>query len=120
MATKSYQPVIWVATSLKDLKAFPRDVQREVGYALYLAKIGGKHPKAKPLRGFRGVLEIVSDYQTDTYRSVYAVKLGDHIYVLHAFQKKSRRGVATPRQEIETIRRRLSLAERIAKEGQNG
>ena len=115
METRPYKPIVWVGTALKDLKAFPRDVQREVGYALYLAEIGEKHHKTRPLKGLSGVMEIISDYQTDTYRTVYAIKLGDHIYVLHAFQKKSKRGIATPKQQMEIIRQRLRLAQQSAK-----
>lgn len=84
-----------------------------MGYALYQAQVGRKAPSAKPLAGFGGasVLEIVDDYQTDTYRTVYTVKFADLVYVLHAFQKKSKRGVATPKTDIELIKRRLKLAE---------
>ncbi len=88
---------------------------RVVGYALYVAQMAGKHPQAKPLRGFggAGVLEVVEDYAGDTYRAVYTVRLATAVYVLHAFQKKSKRGTETPRQEIELIRARLRRAEDI-------
>ena len=88
-----------------------------MGYALYQAQKGFKAPTAKPLRGFgrAGVLEIVEDYQTDTYRAVYAVKLADSVYVLHAFQKKSKRGRATPKPNIDLIKRRLKAAEEHGK-----
>ena len=84
-----------------------------MGYALYQAQIGQKAPEAKPLHGFggAGVLEVVEDYQTDTYRAVYTVKFGDFIYVLHAFQKKSRKGRATSKADIDLIKRRLRTAE---------
>ena len=120
MTTESGKPIIWVGSSLKDLQGFPREVQREAGYALYLAEIGRKHPNTKPLSGLRGVLEIVSDSRGRTYRAVYVTRLEDHIYVLHAFQKKSRRGIATPKQEMDTIRRRLTLAEQLSEEYKNG
>jgi len=96
-----------------DLKAFPSEVQDVVGYAIYQAQIGLKAQETKPLHGFggAGVLEIVADYQTDTYRAVYTVKFADFIYVLHAFQKKSRKGRATPKPDIELIKRRLRAAE---------
>lgn len=87
-----------------------------VGYALYRAQEGKKHHKAKPLRGFNGVFEIVSSYRTDTYRAVYATKLGNSIYVLHAFKKKSKKGVKTPRPDVELIGRRLREAQILAQE----
>ena len=87
-----------------------------MGYGLWLAQVGRKYYNAKPLKGFSGVFEITSDYQTDTYRAVYAVKLGEKIYVLHTFQKKSKRGIATPKKELDTIRKRLQRAQQIAKE----
>ena len=108
--------LVWVGSSHKDLKAMPGPIQDDVGYALWLAQIGRKHYNAKPLKGYSGVFEILSDYQTDTYRAVYAVKLGEKIYVLHTFQKKSKRGIATPKKELDTIRRRLQLAQEMAKE----
>ncbi len=76
-----------------------------MGYALYLAQCGEKHPDAKPLKGFKGavILEVVEDFDTDTYRAVYTVKFEGVVYVLHAFQKKSKRGIATPKQDIELI-----------------
>ena len=84
-----------------------------MGFALYQAQLGTKPASAKPLSGFggAGVLEIVDDFQTNTYRAVYSVKFNDRIYVLHAFQKKSKRGIATPKAELDLIRRRLKLAE---------
>ena len=86
-----------------------------MGFALYMEQTGERYYTAKPLKGLRGVLEIVSDYATDTYRAVYAVKLGESIYVLHAFQKKSKRGGRIPRQDLELIRRRLQMAREMEK-----
>ena len=108
----SPRPVRWIGSSLKDLKAFPRDVQRQVGGALWEAQIGRKAPFAKPLKGFggAGVLEIVDDFDGNTYRAVYTVRFGDIVYVLHAFQKKSKRGIATPKAEIDLIEQRLKRA----------
>lgn len=106
---------VFVGSSLEDLTKFPRDVQREIGYALYQAEIGEKHHKAKPLKGFSGVWEIRSDYRTDTYRAVYATKIGNRIYVLHCFIKKSKRGISTPKKEIDLIRKRLQIARELAK-----
>ena len=108
------KPIIWISSSLKDLKKFPNEVQREFGYALYQAQMKKKHHKAKPLRGFDGVMEIVSDYDKDTYRGIYTYKLGDDVYVLHSFKKKSKKGIKTPKEEIEIIKRRLKIAKEIA------
>ena len=83
-----------------------------MGYALYLAQTGGKSPDAKPLKGFggSGVLEIVEDHEGGTYRAVYTVKLAGAVYALHAFQKKSKKGIATPKQDIDLIKERLIRA----------
>jgi phage-related protein len=112
--------IIWVGSSRTDLKAFPAEVKEVMGYALYQAQIGLKAPSAKPLRGFggAGILEIVGDHQTNTYRAVYTVKFSRSVYVLHAFQKKSRKGIATPKADIDLIRRRLRAAEEHYKTGQ--
>jgi phage-related protein len=107
------KPLEWIASSLDDLKDFPEDVKQAVGYALYLAQCGEKHSKVKPLKGFRGasVLEVIENFDGDTYRAVYTVKFEEAVYVLHVFQKKSKRGIATPKQEIERIETRLKRAE---------
>src|SRR5918911_1931845 len=117
MSTPDIKPLIWIGSSLKDLRAFPEGVKDEMGYALFEAQCGLKPLSAKPLKGFGGasVLEIVSDYQTDTYRAVYTVKFGESIYVLHAFQKKAKKGIATPQAEIELIKARLKLAAELHK-----
>jgi len=104
----------WVGTSLIDLRAFPDQVKDQVGFALHLAQIGKKHDSAKPFRGLSGVFEIVSDHHSDTYRAVYAVKLGDKIYVLHAFQKKAKKGIKTPKLEVDIIKDRFKRAKEIA------
>ena len=106
--------LVWVGSSHDDLKEFPPEIQDEVGYALYVAQEGDKHPKAKPLKGFTGVMEIRSTFRTNTYRSIYTTKINEKIYVLHAFQKKSKKGIQTPRQEIDIIRRRLKIAQDLA------
>lgn len=105
--------IIWMGSSRRDLKAFPAEVKDVMGYALYQAQLGLKAPSAKPLFGFGGasVLEIVEDFQTNTYRAVYTVKFSEFVYVLHAFQKKSKKGIATPKAEIDLVKRRLRLAE---------
>ena len=109
----SIKPVVWIGSSRSELACFPEDVKDAVGYALYIAQRGGKHADAKPLKGFggAGILEIVEDHAGDTYRAVYTVRFADRIYVLHAFQKKSKTGVATPKRKIELIKSRLKRAE---------
>ena len=88
-----------------------------MGYAIYVAQCGGKHRDAKVLTGFAGagVLEVIEDFRGDTFRAVYTLKFTDTVYVLHAFQKKSKSGRATPRRDMELIERRLSEAGKIAK-----
>jgi len=109
------KPVIWLGDSLRELKAFPASVQDEVGYALYLAQRGGKHVSAKPVKGLGpGVLEVVSDHHGDTFRAVYTVRLANRVFVLHAFQKKSKHGIATPQAEVALIRQRLRRAIEIS------
>lgn len=107
------KPVKWCGSSLKDVRAFPQDVRRVIGQALFDAQRGLKHPDAKPLKGFggAGVLEVVEDDKGNTYRAVYTVKFAGVVYVLHAFQKKSKSGVKTPAEELDKIRSRLKDAE---------
>jgi len=107
------KPLEWIGRSLEDLRAFPTDVQHEIGQALTVAQYGGKHPAAKPLRGFGGaqVLEVVEDYHGDTYRAVYTVRFVEVLYVLHCFQKKSTRGIKTTQRDVEMIKARLRLAQ---------
>jgi phage-related protein len=117
----SERPVIWVGSSRKDLRSFPREVRRDLGQALYTAQQGETDPAAKPLRGFGGgsVLEIVADQKGGTWRAVYTVGYPEAVYVLHAFQKKSKRGIATPKRDIDLIHRRLAEADRLHRERQN-
>ena len=107
------RPVRWVAGSKDDLSDFPQDVKRRVGGGLWDAQLGLKAPFAKPLRGFGGgsVLEIIDDFEGNTYRAVYTVRFAHAIYVLHAFQKKSKRGAETPKREMDLVRDRLKLAQ---------
>jgi phage-related protein len=107
------KPLKWIGNSLKDLRAFPAEVQHEIGLALTVAQYGGKHPAAKPLRGFGGaqVLEVAEDYDGDTYRAVYTVRFVEVLYVLHCFQKKSTRGIKTTQRDIEMMKARLRLAQ---------
>lgn len=109
------KPLFWVGSSKQDLDAFPEDVKRVMGYAFHLAQTGGKHPDAKPLRGFKGagVLEVVDDWEGNTYRGVYSVRLAGAVYVLHAFQKKSKKGIATPKAAINLVKERLKRAEAV-------
>jgi phage-related protein len=112
------KPVEWVGSSRKDLRTFPEEVKNDIGLALWFAQLGDKHPSAKVLRGFggAGVLEVVDDYDGDTYRAVYTVKFADAIYVLHCFQKKSKQGRETPQQDKDLIRERFKRAEHKSKQ----
>lgn len=103
----------WVGASKRAFLRFPAAVKQRMGFALYLAQCGEKHDDAKPLRGFggAGVLEVVEDHDGDTYRAVYTVRFAGVVYVLHAFQKKSKKGVATPQRELDLIKSRLRIAE---------
>jgi phage-related protein len=108
------KPVHWIASSRKDLRKFPKPVRTTVGQALFDAQTGKKHPDAKPLKGFggAGVLEVIEGDSGSTYRAVYTVKFAGVVYVLHAFQKKSKAGIKTPAEEIEKVRARLKEAEK--------
>ncbi len=109
------KPLEFVGSSRKDLKAMPSAVRRAFGTALFLAQSGEKADNAKPLKGFRGagVLELVEDYDTDTYRAVYTVRFAEVVYVLHIFQKKSRTGIATSARDLDLIATRLKRAEEM-------
>jgi phage-related protein len=106
----------WLADSRSNVKSFPACVQDEIGYALYAAQLGEMSVKAKPLHGLGGhMMEIAAHEASGTYRTVYTVSIGDSIYVLHAFQKKSKAGIATPKPEMELIRQRLKQLRREVK-----
>ena len=109
------KPLVWVGSSYKDLKAMPEVVQDEFGYALGKAQCGEKHSAAKPLKGFQGgkTLEVVENFRRNTYRAVYTVAFRGRVYVLHCFQKKSKKGIATPQPDIDLIRARLKEAMRL-------
>ena len=113
----SFKPVVWVGSSRKNLREFPAEVQDHMGYALFVAQQGGKHRDTKPLSGFggAGVVEVIKDYRGGTFRAVYTLRFQGAVYVLHAFQKKSKTGRETPRRDIELIKQRLREAEQIAK-----
>jgi len=106
------KPVRWIGSSKEDLSAFPAEVKGRVGQALWNAQTGSKAPFAKPLKGFggAGVLEVVDDFDGETYRAAYTVRFADVVYVLHAFHKKSRKGIETPKPEIDLIKARLIRA----------
>jgi phage-related protein len=106
------KPLNWVSSAKKDYLAFPTDVQNEMGFALGLAQLGAKHPKAKPWKGEGpGIFEIVEDHRGDTFRAVYTVRFADVVYVLHAFQKKSKTGIKTPQDDVNLITERLERAQ---------
>ena len=106
--------VIWIGNSKKNIIQFPLEVKRTVGHALYFAQLGSHHPSAKIMKGLgSGIYEVIKDYRGDTYRAVYTVRFADTIYVLHAFQKKSKTGIKTPQEDINLIKERLKRAEEI-------
>ncbi len=107
------KPLIWISSSKKDLKSFPEEVQKIMGYGLHLAQVGEKHETAKPLKGFGGadILEIIDEDPSGTYRTVYTVRFKDAVFVLHAFQKKSKQGIKTPKPEIDLLKNRLRQAQ---------
>ena len=102
MDSEQLKPVRWVGSSLKDLKSFPPEVKAEVGHALYV------------LKGFGGVsvMEIVAPFDGNTWRTMYTVRFRGFVYVLHAFQKKSKSGIATPKKDVDLIHQRLAAAKR--------
>ena len=110
---RDLKPVAWIGSSKKDLKKFPEIVQESIGDAIQEVQYGRKPLSAKPLSGFHGagVLEIIDNHDGDTYRAVYTVRFAEVIYVLHAFQKKSRHDIQTPKQEMELVHVRLRAAE---------
>ncbi|PIQ44248.1 MAG: hypothetical protein COW05_00465 [Gammaproteobacteria bacterium CG12_big_fil_rev_8_21_14_0_65_46_12] len=109
---KTMKKLVWIGDALKQLKQFPEEIKDSIGYALHQVQEGKVPRNAKPLKGLRpAVMEIVSDYDTNTYRTVYTVKIAEVVYVLHCFQKKSKRGIKTPKQEVELIKQRLREAE---------
>jgi phage-related protein len=110
-SAQSEIPLHWVGSSKKDLLDFPDTVKNNMGYALGLAQIGGKHPRAKPWKGHEpGVLEVVEDYRGDTFRVIYTIRFTKAVYVLHAFQKKSKSGIKTQLSHVDLIGERLKRA----------
>ena len=118
MDSGTVKPIRWIGSSRKDLKSFPAEVRSDVGFALFAAQNGEMDPSAKPMKGFGGasVIEIVASFFGDTWRAVYTVRFQDVVYVLHAFQKKSKSGIATPMKELDLIRQRLAIAEKDYKQ----
>lgn len=112
------RPLEWIGSSYKDLMQLPADVRKFLGFALHFAQHGGQHPSAKVLKGFggAGVLEVVENDAGGTYRAVYTVRFEEAVFVLHCFQKKSKSGIATPKEDMDVIRARLKVAEAVAKE----
>lgn len=112
------KPIQWIGSSRKDLMSLPVDVRKFFGFALSLAQAGDKHDSAKVLKGFAsaGVLEVVENDIGGTYRAVYTVKFAEAVFVLHCFQKKSKRGIATPQEDMDIIEARLKVVEAYVKE----
>lgn len=105
--------LIFMGDSKESISGFPDAAKREMGYALRFAQDGKTHDAAKPFKGYPGVMEIVSPHRKETYRALYALKIGTSIYVLHAFQKKSKHGIKTPRPDLEMIDTRYKAAKRM-------
>lgn len=118
MTSRIPKPLVWIKDCRNRLQDFPEKVREAMGFALFQAQQGGKHVSAKPLKGFggAGVLEVVDDFDGDTFRAVYTVKLAGVVYVLHCFQKKAKHGIATPKAVLDLIHERLGLAVRIHKD----
>ena len=115
------KPLKWVGSTYKDLMALPKTIRKTFGFALSLAQAGDKHDDAVVMKGFgsAGVIEVIEDDVHGTYRAVYTVKYVEAVFVLHCFQKKSKRGKETPKQDMDIIRARLKIAEQKAKELRN-
>ena len=106
-------PIHWIGSSKADLLAFPETVIDDIGFALGVAQLGGKHPDAKPWKGEgSGVFELVERFDGNAYRAIYTVRFAGVIYVLHAFQKKSPKGIETDRRDIDLVHQRLRSAQR--------
>lgn len=106
--TEKRRPLFWESSSKKDFKEFPVPVQKDMGVALFIAQLGQTADSAKPWKGLgSGVYELVEDHRGDTFRAVYVVQIANAVHVLHAFQKKSKAGIATPQPDVDMIERRL-------------
>lgn len=121
MSARAARPLEWVGSTKADIKRIPEAVREVVGYALFQAQVGLKQQSAKPLKGLAGnVLEVISRHDGDTFRAVCTVRFRTAVYVLHVFQKKAKRGIATPESEIDLIKRRLRAAERDYRRNHSG
>jgi len=110
----NFKKVIWLGDSRKRISKFPIEVKRTIGHALYFAQAGDHHPHTKIMKGLgSGVYEIFEDHRKGTFHAIYTIKFSEKIYVLHAFQKKSKAGIKTPKEEIDVIEKRLKLAKEI-------
>jgi phage-related protein len=120
--SRDERPIEWIGSSRKDLMQLPAETRKFFGYALHFAQHGEQHPAAKALKGFggAGVLEVVENDAGGTYRAVYTVRFEEAVFVLHCFQKKSKSGIATPKEDMDVIRARLKVAEALAKEMKHG
>ena len=117
--TEKRRPLFWEGSSKKDFKEFPVPVQKDMGVALFIAQMGRSAGSAKPWKGLgSGVYELVEDHRGDTFRAVYAVQVADAVHVLHAFQKKSKSGIATPQPDVDLIEKRLKAV--LARYGLGG
>lgn len=121
MSTKNIKKITWVGSSKKDLQDCPKGVRSNVGHGLYVAQLGHMCDYAKILKGFgnAGVIEIIVDDGNGTFRGVYTINFNDYVIVLHVFQKKSKKGIETPKRDIDLIRQRLKDAEKIYESLQN-
>ena len=120
MSKQARKPLKWIGSAKRDLDSMPEDVKDLFGHAIDLAQAGGKHQDAKALSGFgsAGVLEVVEDFRSDTYRAVYTVKFAGWVYVLHCFQKKSKSGIKTPKEDMDMVNARLKAAKQDFKNWQ--
>ena len=110
--SKGEKPLDWVGSSKKNFLGFPEPVKDDMGNALGLAQFGGKHPSAKPWKGHgAGIFELVEDQDGNAYRAVYTVRFKEVVYVLHAFQKKSPKGIKTAQVDVDMVERRLKVAQ---------
>lgn len=113
---KAPKQVVWMGKTLKDLVSFPESIKKDIGVALHIAQMGEKADCAIPFKGVgNGVFEIKANFNTDTYRAVYAVNIKNTLYVLHCFQKKAKKGIATPKQDVDLIKQRYKEALELSK-----
>jgi len=120
LETPVLRPLVWLGNSLRNLRAFPAEAKKIIGDELQLIQFGGMPRDAKPFKGIgSGVFEIALRHDSEAYRTVLAVQLGRNIYVLHAFQKKSKKGIATPKPDVDLIKQRYKEAKELAEHEQD-